>query len=302
MQVTELALGTWGLSGDGYGPVREAEQDRVVDRALAMGIRLFDTADCYAEGAMETRLGQRLPADSIVITKVGTRRDAKPARKDFDSGYLREAIERSSERLRRETLDCVLLHNPSLKAFEDPRLSELFQELKSQGRIKAWGVSVGSVEVARAALDAGTEVLELAYNLFHARELQDLAGDISIKRVGVLARSVLSHGLLCGLWPPGKEFPDGDHRAERWSSDELKRRILQLNAARTMLTEQTPTLRSIALRFALATESISSVVLGPRNSLQLDQLVREAGKAPPYLESDRLDSLRERLLALGVNT
>ena len=55
LDVTELALGTWGLSGDGYGPVSEAEQDKVIDRALAMGIRLFETADCYAEGRMERR-------------------------------------------------------------------------------------------------------------------------------------------------------------------------------------------------------------------------------------------------------
>ena len=42
-ETSELGLGTWGLSGDGYGPVPEAEQDRVIDRALAVGISCFDT-------------------------------------------------------------------------------------------------------------------------------------------------------------------------------------------------------------------------------------------------------------------
>ena len=62
----------------------------------------------------------------------------------------------------------------------------------------------------------------------------------------------------------------------------------------------TPTLRAIALRFALANERVSSVVLGPRTSLQLDQLVREAKREPPYIEPQRLSELRERLVTVGV--
>ena len=59
LSVTELSLGTWGLSGDGYGPVAESEQDKVIDRARALGVNLFETADGYAGGAMERRLGER---------------------------------------------------------------------------------------------------------------------------------------------------------------------------------------------------------------------------------------------------
>ena len=55
--VSELGLGTWGLSGDGYGPVAEAEQEGVIERALALGITLFETADSYALGGMEKKLG-----------------------------------------------------------------------------------------------------------------------------------------------------------------------------------------------------------------------------------------------------
>lgn len=304
LKVTELALGTWGLSGDGYGPVSDSEQDRVIDRALAMGIRLFDTADSYGNGAMEARLGRRLPrsAAAVVITKLGTRREVEPARKEFTAAYLRDAFERSRERLSRDVLDCVLLHNPSPQALRNDSVSGLLEELRGKGWLGAWGASVGSVEAGRAALLAGAQVLELPFNLFHTRELLDLEEEIRARNVGVLARSVLSHGLLCGLWPPTKEFPAGDHRAERWGTDELKRRVIQLNAVRTLISDQTPTLRSIALRFALAHEVVSSVVLGPRNALQLDQAVREAGRLPPYLEPERIASLRERLEGVGVTT
>jgi aryl-alcohol dehydrogenase-like predicted oxidoreductase len=123
---------------------------------------------------------------------------------------------------------------------------------------------------------------------------------IAEKRAGVLARSVLSHGLLCGLWPPQKEFPANDHRSERWNIDELRTRIRQLSAVRPLLSPQLPSLRAIALRFVLTHQRVSSVVLGPRSPLQLDQLVREAGSEPPYLTEERLRELRQRLLNVGV--
>ena len=49
--VSQLALGTWGLSGDGYGPVSDAVQDEVISRARAYGITLFETADALEHGA-----------------------------------------------------------------------------------------------------------------------------------------------------------------------------------------------------------------------------------------------------------
>jgi len=302
LEVTELALGTWGLSGDGYGPVAEAEQDRVIERALAMGITLFETADCYGGGSMEQRLGQRLPNDSscVLVTKLGTRRDASLPRKDFSVVYLKEAFARSQERLGRDVVDCVLLHNPSRLAFEDGGLGEFMSELKRDGKVRSWGASVGTGEAGRAAIQAGAEVLELAYNVLHTQEYAELELELREKQIGLLGRSVLAHGLLCGLWSPDKQFPAFDHRAERWSTDELRRRITQLNALRTVLSQGLPSLRSIALRFALSSEVMSAAVLGPRNSLQLDQLVREAGKEPPYIEPYVLADLRQRLITVGV--
>ena len=80
IEIPELCLGTWGLSGDAYGPVEEADQDSVIERAVALGMLAFETADAYAQGAMESRLGHLLEKhpDAIVITKVGTDRSATP--------------------------------------------------------------------------------------------------------------------------------------------------------------------------------------------------------------------------------
>lgn len=303
ISVSELALGTWGLSGDGYGAVPDAEQDRVIERARALGVTTFETADCYAAGDMERRLGKLLPDDgkTVVITKIGTDRDASPPRKRFDVAYLREALERSRDRLDRRSLDVVLLHGPSAQALGRDDLAGALDEWREAGLFRAWGVSAGGTEVARAALNRGVQVLSLAYNLLHASDLLDLAAAVRQEQTGIIAHSVLAYGLLAGHWSSEKTFAPGDHRADRWTPDELRRRLRQLSAIRPAVSGTIGTLRAVALRYVLQNDLVGTAVIGPKNQIQLDQLVREAGKQPPYLPPERLNALQARLRDHGVN-
>ncbi len=111
---------------------------------------------------------------------------------------------------------------------------------------------------------------------------------------------MLAYGLLSGLWPNSKEFPTETIASERWTPDELRRRVGQLNALRPSVAGVVTSIRAVALRYVLANELVSSAVLGPRKSAQLDQLVREAGKGPPYLGPDSLSALERRLANVGI--
>lgn len=301
LEIPELSLGTWGLSGDAYGAVDETDQDQVIERALALGMKAFETADAYGKGAMESRLGRLLEkhADAIVITKVGTDRSVTPPVKRFDAEYLTRAVKESRERLKRP-IDVLLLHNPSSIALGKKPLQDLLAQLVKDGTVKFWGASVGSAEAGKAAIEAGAQVLELAYSAFHPQDLQGVAALAKEKEVGILARSVLVHGLLCGQWPTTKTFASGDHRRDRWTNDELKKRISQLSALRPTVTGAVTSLRAAALRYALSEERVSSVVLGPKSTIQLDQLVRDAGKEPPYLADEAKSSLLRRLENVGI--
>lgn len=238
IEVSELGLGTWGLSGGGYGPVSKDEAERVILRALSLNIDLFETADTYGRGAMERMLGKLVPTDTAtIVTKIGTDLDATPPQKRFDLRYMREAFDRSRDRLDRERLDVVLLHNPSMLALGKSETFDFLNELRRLKALRGWGVSAGSPEVARAAIHRGADVIELVYNVLAAEDLQEVADDVVSHDVGLLARSVLSHGLLAGGWEKGRTFPEGDHRAERWTADELTRRLAQVEAMRPLVTE-----------------------------------------------------------------
>jgi aryl-alcohol dehydrogenase-like predicted oxidoreductase len=303
IEIPELCLGTWGLSGDGYGPVEETEQDQVIERALGLGIYAFDTADVYAKGAMESRLGRLLEKheQAIVITKIGTDRTVTPAVKRFDAEHLRAATLASRERLKRR-IDVLLLHNPSAVALEKPHVAETLNKLVSDGTLRTWGVSIGNADVGKLAIEKGAQVLELAYSAFHPQELSGVVELAKEQQVGLIGRSVLAHGLLCGQWPSTKQFPKDDHRRDRWTGDDFKKRISQLSALRPSVSGDVTSLRAAALRYALSEPALSSVVLGPRSAVQLDQLVRDAGKEPPYLSDDSRSALKHRLANVGIAT
>jgi aryl-alcohol dehydrogenase-like predicted oxidoreductase len=61
-------------------------------------------------------------------------------------------------------------------------------------------------------------------------------------------------------------------------------------------------LRAVALRYVLANPKISCAVVGPRRTAQLLELVRDAGKAPPYMSEDAVSTLEMRIRNVGVRS
>ena len=90
-----MGLGTWSLSGDGYGPVAPEDARRVIEVALEEGCTFLETADCYGEGRVETMIGEVLKAQgrgaAFVSTRVGVDRDHELTRKNFTPKYLTAA-------------------------------------------------------------------------------------------------------------------------------------------------------------------------------------------------------------------
>jgi aryl-alcohol dehydrogenase-like predicted oxidoreductase len=306
LKLTELTLGTWGLSGDGYGPVDEREQTRVLDRALDVGIESVETADAYGAGRMEQLVGQAIRRRPdlvdrvLVVTKGGTDRTTSPPRKRFDGAYLRSSVERSLRRLGRDRIDVYLLHNPRPDVFATSEAVDALLAMKGEGKIAHWGVSAGDVVSGRMALRKGAEVIELAYNLLHSTDLHRLAGEIMVTGAGVLARSTLAYGILSGHWRADRDFGPGDHRANRWSKPELQKRLDQLGALRFLIGGDVATMRGAAVRFVLSNQMVSTAVLGPRSVAQLEELVRDVGAGPVYLRDADLARLPHALDAVGI--
>jgi aryl-alcohol dehydrogenase-like predicted oxidoreductase len=189
-----------------------------------------------------------------------------------------------------------------VRAIERGEAQETMAAQVELGRVRAWGISAGDADVVTQAL-AGEHrpaVIQLAYNAVFSQDVERVQKDIEERGIGLLARSVLAHGLLSGFWAANRRFPREDHRLQRWTQDQFERRLRELQALRSALSKQVPTVRSVALRFVLDNPVVSSAIVGPRSVLQLDQIVREAGTEPPYLDDQAKTRLGIKVEELGA--
>ena len=103
-----------------------------------MGINAFDTADIYGRGISERILSGVLRGydDVHVFTKVGYNMYSNEPRQRFDREYLLKAIRDSLNRLMRNWVDLIQLHNPGLRLIGDPSVMGVMDKVKNSGLAK----------------------------------------------------------------------------------------------------------------------------------------------------------------------
>ena len=199
---TEISLPVLGLGGAGQTPishaVRENEAIVLIEKALELGIKYYDTAASY--GPSEERFGKVLPPyrDRIYI-------NSKTAARDYD-GAWRE-LERSLKRLQTDYLDSWQLHHVSFTEeldtiFSDNGAIKAVEEAKEQGLIKFAGITGHhEPEIIAEGLrryDFDTTLISLnAADVHHPRPFSRTVLPVAQeKNVGVIAMKVPAYGRL----------------------------------------------------------------------------------------------------------
>ncbi|MBI2815540.1 MAG: aldo/keto reductase [Acidobacteria bacterium] len=140
-----LQVSLVGLGCNNFGGRTDLENSRhVIEKALELGITLFDTADVYGErGGSETILGQVLGArrkDIILATKFGMPMDFDGKRKGASRRYIFSAIEDSLRRLQTDWIDLYQIHQPDPLTPIEETLRAL-DDLIRQGKVRYVGCS-----------------------------------------------------------------------------------------------------------------------------------------------------------------
>lgn len=302
LQVSEIGFGAWAIGGNkhghSYGPTDNTESMKAITRAFELGCTFFDTADLYGHGLSEKLLGQALQTHRhacIIATKVGGDFYHGPFRKNFDPDYIRFAVEKSLERLRTDYIDIYQLHNPPLMMLERGAHYEVLEELKQQGKIRHYGVSVHDAYEGVMAIQTGRpEVIQVEYNIFRQEPRDDLFPEASEQDTGLIIRSPLSSGMLSGKYAADAEFAEGDVRTT-WPAEYLALQAQIAEKARFLITPQR-TLAQAALRFVLDAPEISVVIPGIKTVAQA--IENFAVSAMPSLSAAEHEQLRD--LAEGL--
>jgi aryl-alcohol dehydrogenase-like predicted oxidoreductase len=213
--VSAVGFGAWAIGGT-WGPTNDSDALKALHRALYLGVNFFDTADVYGDGHSEqllARLKRERGPIFHVATKVGRRSNPHVAT-SYTRQNLTAFVERSAQNLELEALDLVQLHCPPNDVYYQPEVFGVLDDLKRDGKLKHYGVSVERVEEALKAIEyPEVQSVQLVFNVFRQRPSELFFSEAQRRKVAIIARLPLSSGLLSGKMKKGQHFAADDHRA-----------------------------------------------------------------------------------------
>ncbi|WP_438446060.1 aldo/keto reductase [Gorillibacterium sp. sgz5001074] len=310
MEVSEISFGTWAIGGS-WGDKDDAESLRSLEAAMEAGVNFFDTADVYGDGHSEKLLSQatRGKEDRIHIATKFCRRGDIGDPRTYSEETVRAYCEDSLKRLGRERIDLYQIHCPPIEILRDGRVFGVLDRLKEEGKIRAYGVSVESVEEGLLCLEQpGVQALQVIFNLFRQKPLEQLFPLARERGVGILVRLPLASGLLTGKFTAASTFAADDHRSFNRNGDSFNvgetfaglpfEKGVELSEELRWIAEGRGSMARAAQRWILEAPEVSCIIPGFKNRTQVEENLK-ALDTPGYSEEERqrlAGFYRERVL------
>jgi len=289
MQYNLLSRSSLRISAIGFGCMSlrndEAENIRIIHRAIELGINYFDTADLYDKGMNETMLGNALKEKReqvIIASKVGNQWRADGSGWDWNPSkeYILASVEKSLQRLQTDHIDLYQLHGGTINDPIDDTI-EAFEILLKQGKIRYYGISSIRPNVIREYIKRSSIVsVMMQYSLPDRRPEENVLGLLSKNNIAVLSRGALAQGLLVNK--PAREY-----------LGHTKEEVMNASAAVHAVSGPHRTPAQTAIRFVLQHPAISSAIIGIRTMDQLEEAVNVF--QTPVLTEAELQELQQSI-------
>lgn len=286
-----LSVSLVGLGCNNFGGRLDAEGTRaVVDRAIARGINLFDTADVYGNrGGSETCLGEVLGPrrkDIVLATKFAMPMSDDGSMRGASRRYIKQACEASLKRLRTDWIDLYQVHQYDDDTPIDETM-EALDDLVRDGKVRHVGCSNFSADQLDDAHEVATGngwaqfvTCQDHYSLL-AREIEDeLIPAIRRRKMGLLPYFPLASGFLTGKYTRNNPPPEGTRMA---TMPRMADRYMTehnwdvVDALAAFAREHGRTLLELAFAWLAAQPTVSSVIAGATRPEQIDQNVGAVG-------------------------
>jgi aryl-alcohol dehydrogenase-like predicted oxidoreductase len=318
LRISRVVFGSMGFTDSSHDPEARIEAMRA---AIDAGVTSIDTAPLYGFGKVERLVGQAIAArrhEVQVLTKVGLNWEAphgqvlfefqddhgvrRAVRRNSRPESVRAEVDKSLQRLGVDVLDLVQVHHPDLDT-PIPETMGALLELKSQGKLRAIGVSNYSAEqmrVAQAALgDVPLASNQVSYSLLERWPEAEILPLARTTGIGVLAYSPLAQGLLGGAHHRAGAAERGWRGGALWHPSNLARiaKLVDGVMAPLAAAHNCP-VADIALAFVLGQPGMSGVVVGASSPAQAR---RNARAAELKLSEIELGALRTAADALQLD-
>ena len=256
LQISKIGLGCMSL------PENFQESEKILKAAVSNGIKFLDTADLYQNGWNEEMLGKAIKVqrqEVVLATKVGNQMRADGSGWDWNpkKEYILQAVEKSLKRLHTDFIDLYQLHGGTIDDPWDETL-EAFEILKSQGKIREFGISSIRPNVIRKVLaDSQPATIMMQYSPLDRRPEEEAFPLIESTQTKVLVRGSFVKGMLINK-PAGEYLDISAQKVE-----EIKKEI----ASYGILPE------AFLIRFGLSQKAVGSLIIGASSVTQVEKMV-----------------------------
>lgn len=281
-EISEIGLGCWQLGGDWGHSIAKKTAFDIMETAVENGVTFFDTADVYGSGRSESIIGDFLKTQNgnqKVATKFG--RDASVFPNKYTEKALRQSVEDSLTRLSLDAIDLLQLHCIPPSVLYDGAIFDWLRTLKSEGKIKAFGASVETMDEGLFCLEQeGITSLQIIFNIFRQKPLNELLPKAYEKNVGIIVRLPLASGLLTGKFDADTTFLDSDHRhynkngeafnvGETFAGLPFKTGVELANKIKENYLNKDLSMAQFSLRWILDHKAVSCIIPGASSVSQI---------------------------------
>jgi len=285
-----LQVSVIGMGCNNFGRRCDREQTAaVVNKALELGVTLFDTADVYGPGGLsEEYLGSALQGrrqDVIIATKFVGPMGEGSLRGGASRRYVFQAVEASLRRLGTDYIDLYQIHFPDVRTPIEETLRAL-DDLVRQGKARYIGCSnFAGWQVVEAQWVTRTQHLsplisaQNQYNLLDRRIERELVAACNAYGLGILPYFPLASGFLTGKYRPGQPPPEGTRlallgpMAERVLTEQNFETLTKLEA---FAQSRDHTMLELAIGWLASQPHVASVIAGATRPEQVEENVRAA--------------------------
>jgi len=278
--VAEIGYGMWGMGGWTGSDDRQSHES--LDAAIAGGCNFFDTAWAYGSGHSERLLGEAVRRHAgtrlYIATKVPPKNLKWPAKAEypladvFPADHIRQCTETSLANLGLQSVDLQQFHVWSDAWAEDDSWTRAIDDLKREGLIRGFGISINRWQpdsVLKAISTGVVDSVQVVYNIFDQSPEDELFPKCRELGVAVIARVPFDEGSLTGAMTRDMTWPEGDWRNLYFTPDKLGETLDRVEALRTDVPAGM-TLPELALRFILANPDVTTVIPGMRRLRHVD--------------------------------
>jgi aryl-alcohol dehydrogenase-like predicted oxidoreductase len=300
-QISEIGYGMWGMGG--WSESDDDQSRRSLQEAVELGCNFFDTAWGYGAGHSEGLLGELVRANPgkklYTATKIPPKNFKWPSRRGytldetFPPDHIREYTEKSLENLGLPSVDLMQFHVWEDDWAADERWQRAADDLKREGLVGAWGVSINRWEpwnAIRTLRTGAIDAVQVIYNVFDQAPEDELFPTCRELGIGVIARVPFDEGTLTGMLTKDSSWPEGDWRNTYFVPENLNASVERADALKPLVPGGM-TMPEMALRFILANPDVGTIIPGMRKLKNVRANIA-ASEAGPLAE-DLLAELRK---------